>query len=555
MFGRHVLALAAFAAFASCREPTEITLEITTDVPCDAVADVAISLGTTSAQIESGPVTLETTVCDSSRQRIGTLVLVPKNVADDAVAIKVTARVKQPGDTATGPCVAPYGPSCIVARRAIRYIAHTPLHLPIELSRSCEGLPCTPDQTCDHGACRPTVECGTNGCSRADGGAPVPVVQGCGDMTALQAGAPWPMFGYCPPRLGRSPFAGPHAASPKVTSRGVLTAPGVTTSPLIAADGTVIVANNSEIVGVHPDLGPSWTANGAAITGSLGDVSIDRSGVIDSRGVLWMLSSDGAVFAVSVANGATQRIDNKYTIRAPFGAPSILPDHTIVFVVDSGMTVVGLDPITGAERWRTPAPNWPMITNGALDAEGTMFFGSVDDRLVGITAGGQGALWSNYTNTSTVSFENVTAHPGGFIWAPVQDGVYVFDPHVMDGAGAGELVPVAPGVSNGLAVGPAGTLYAGTTAGTLYAIDATTRTTKVFGTAIPTEVARTPIVGADGVVYVAVGPALYAFDPSGKQLFSVASAQAQDFDTAGAIAADGTLYVADANGTLYAIHD
>src|SRR5512137_2909405 len=88
---------------AACREPTQITLEITTDVPCDKLSDVAITTGPTTAGVEGSAITLLTSKCDKATGRIGSLVVVPSGSVDDAVAIKVTGRVMQKGDATTGP--------------------------------------------------------------------------------------------------------------------------------------------------------------------------------------------------------------------------------------------------------------------------------------------------------------------------------------------------------------------------------------------------------------------------------------------------------------------
>jgi len=65
---------------------------------------------------------------------------------------------------------------------------------------------------------------------------PPPV--GCG---GLQPGAPWPMRGYCPPHLGRSPVTGAQRASLRWA---VVTGGPVLSSPAVAADGTVYVGSS-----------------------------------------------------------------------------------------------------------------------------------------------------------------------------------------------------------------------------------------------------------------------------------------------------------------------
>ena len=49
---RKAILVVLLGSSAACREPTQITLEITTDVPCDKLSDVAITTGPTTAGVE-----------------------------------------------------------------------------------------------------------------------------------------------------------------------------------------------------------------------------------------------------------------------------------------------------------------------------------------------------------------------------------------------------------------------------------------------------------------------------------------------------------------------
>src|SRR5439155_17223345 len=135
-------------------------------------------------------------------------------------------------------CVAhAYGKGCIVARRALRYIAHASLTVPVVMRGSCDGVACDESKTCVRGQCVDATipssdSCRGAGCGEsvlgpgADGGtvdaaadgpttdAPPPLAA-C-DTTGLQQGAPWPMSGYCPARRARSPFRRP-VTKPRIT--------------------------------------------------------------------------------------------------------------------------------------------------------------------------------------------------------------------------------------------------------------------------------------------------------------------------------------------------
>jgi hypothetical protein len=45
------------------------------------------------------------------------------------------------------------GAKCIYARRSLGYIPHTALRVNVLLRASCEGVECSPDQTCKAGLC------------------------------------------------------------------------------------------------------------------------------------------------------------------------------------------------------------------------------------------------------------------------------------------------------------------------------------------------------------------------------------------------------------------
>src|SRR4051812_7437188 len=69
---------------ASCRAPTEVTLQITTDVPCTESPTAAVAVGDTPERTETRSPSAVTTACNSETGRIGALVLVPSGNNGDA---------------------------------------------------------------------------------------------------------------------------------------------------------------------------------------------------------------------------------------------------------------------------------------------------------------------------------------------------------------------------------------------------------------------------------------------------------------------------------------
>ncbi|HEY8079399.1 MAG TPA: hypothetical protein VIF62_34950 [Labilithrix sp.] len=140
-----VLALLPAAAL-DCRQATQIELEITSDEPCANVQGTTITVGRIG-EIESRPPTASATTCDSGR--IGSLVVVPSGANEDDIAIKVVAGIGQDPSL----CVPPYGRQCIVARRALRFVPHEDLQLPVRMAAACAGVSCDATQTCVEGVC------------------------------------------------------------------------------------------------------------------------------------------------------------------------------------------------------------------------------------------------------------------------------------------------------------------------------------------------------------------------------------------------------------------
>jgi hypothetical protein len=164
--GKPARALAAFLLLAApigCRAPAEAIVDITTDA-CDAKPITAVSAGFLNDIEAKAP---DTTTAQCTGDSVGSIVIVPPDGAeeDSPFAFKVVAGL---GGSLDG-CKPPdYGPQCIVARRAMRFVPNHPFHVPVRMSQACAGVKCPADQTCLDGACHSsTVDPGT--CDTAAG--------------------------------------------------------------------------------------------------------------------------------------------------------------------------------------------------------------------------------------------------------------------------------------------------------------------------------------------------------------------------------------------------
>lgn len=178
-----IVLLGALAACAfgvpACRAPTAITLEITTDVPCEKIRGTQIAVGST-ADVEGKDAAAVTPSCKNGY--VGTLVVVPSSDKSSEIGVRVVMGVDRPPEE----CPAAGYAGCIVARRALHFIPHSDLTLPIAMRQVCVGDPCDPRSTCVEGSCvSSTVPACTTRCelappdagpvdASADSGPPVP---------------------------------------------------------------------------------------------------------------------------------------------------------------------------------------------------------------------------------------------------------------------------------------------------------------------------------------------------------------------------------------------
>lgn len=127
-----------------CLDPTQMTIELDSDAPCVAGISVA----------RRGEAELSPPVAVADRCS-GTLVVFPSGETNAPIDIRVVGALGVPLEECGPPDYAPMTPGggCVVARRAIRFIEQTPLRLPISLSASCVGVPCSPATTCVDGRC------------------------------------------------------------------------------------------------------------------------------------------------------------------------------------------------------------------------------------------------------------------------------------------------------------------------------------------------------------------------------------------------------------------
>lgn len=142
---------------AGCRAPTQVTVELTTDVDCAAGVHTTLQVGSPGSDVERRSPNVDTVACHPGG-RIGSLILVPSGANDAEFAVKTVlahgdktpercARADADGESLAG---------CIVARREGKFVPHTELTLPIAMLTDCEAFVCPAGATCVHRQCMPT---------------------------------------------------------------------------------------------------------------------------------------------------------------------------------------------------------------------------------------------------------------------------------------------------------------------------------------------------------------------------------------------------------------
>jgi len=146
------IAVAPTLSAISCREPTQLKLEITSPMSCDELDTAAIDVGGDAKTLEDraldAPSAVAGCIRTNGRAEFGHIFLVPGR-SSGAVIVRAATRGTRPEQ-----CTKENGyRGCIVARRRFSYVDHATLTMTVQLDRSCIDVPCNEESTCDKGRC------------------------------------------------------------------------------------------------------------------------------------------------------------------------------------------------------------------------------------------------------------------------------------------------------------------------------------------------------------------------------------------------------------------
>ena len=286
----------------------------------------------------------------------------------------------------------------------------------------------------------------------------------------------------------------------------------------IGADGTIYVgwndrpAQTSHWYALSPQGGILWTVDVPGLT-TWGRPAIGADGTLyfgSDRG------TRGSLVAVDPGGSIRWILDDLDAINS---SPALGPDGTIH--VAGGRHVHAVDP-QGGIRWtyETPVRNF-FTSSPAVASDGAIYVGGDDGALHAIDRDGS-PRWTFKTGDLIRTAPSIGAD--GTIYVPSYDGrLYAVDP---DGSERWSVVVRRPPegfegsptqVNSPPSIGPDGAIYV--LGRGVFAInpDGSIRWHFDSGTS---GFRSTPILGADGNVYVGAGPTVTALDAQGRHLWS-----------------------------------
>jgi hypothetical protein len=127
-----------------CMEkPTEVVVQVYTDVGCDAQAAVVIG---PVGELGNRPASAVSTLCDRKTGSLGHVVMVPSGAEDAELGLEVRVKADL---GAPDECLAENEyRGCIVARRILDFIPQRTVHMRVDLRNPCINTPCDQTTSC-----------------------------------------------------------------------------------------------------------------------------------------------------------------------------------------------------------------------------------------------------------------------------------------------------------------------------------------------------------------------------------------------------------------------
>ncbi|HZU14069.1 MAG TPA: PQQ-binding-like beta-propeller repeat protein [Chloroflexota bacterium] len=366
-------------------------------------------------------------------------------------------------------------------------------------------------------------------------------------FTRAQTGPVWPSYHGNFYRDGSSTVSGPRNPLYELFSLGAPTQD----SPVVDANGIAYIGDNAGTVfALNPKDGHAkWTDQAkGAVTG----VSLSSDG-----STLYFGDNTGDVYAVHTSDGSQIWSIN---VGAPTsGAPLLNPSGTTMYEIRTPTTILAISTSNGAIQWKDPL-DYAIEGSLTLGQNGSVIYVSLygpGDVAAIPSTGQQGSSQTYFVSGQPVTSPSVDAN--GNIYVTSDQGVTTaFTP----GNGTPRWTASVPVGTNGVpppsyttpAVGN-GMVYVGNTNHYVYALNLSTGQ-QVWQQQTGGAVDGPPVVAlGNNVVYAGSEDGkIYAFDgASGSPLWS--QKVGVGIDTSPALGADGSLWAASTDGTVYRFAD
>lgn len=359
-----------------------------------------------------------------------------------------------------------------------------------------------------------------------------------GDLPVAEEQVSPRFFRGGPRHTGRSPSRGPahpmRAWSYEAGGR-------ITAQPVVAEDGTIYVGSHGHrFHAITPEGEARWTVDLHQRVWSAAAVAED--------GTVLVGSDADALFALDPRDGST-----RWRVRAggdADGPVTVAPGGAIFFAAGLHLHAVDGD---GSVRWRFQARGPFLLSGPAVDSDGTVYVGSIDDHVYAVAADGR-MRWAYRTgddvSSSPVIGDDGTLYFGSddrHLHALTRDGERRWRTH-LDGY---IRAPVALGRSGDVVVavyGPRPRVVS------VDAADGTVRWEFPVTVSESSEigVASGPLVDVDGNIYFgAHDDFLYSISREGELRWIHRTGG--DIDSAPTLTPEGLLLVGCDDGYLYAI--
>jgi len=357
----------------------------------------------------------------------------------------------------------------------------------------------------------------------------------------------WPCRGHDPGHTGQSLYQGSQTDALKWSCQ---TGGQIYSSPAIGAGGTIYIGSyDNRIYALNPeDGGQKWSYKT--------DGCVYSSPAIGSDGTIYAGSLDDSVYALNSQDGS--RKWSYQTGNRIFSSPAVGPDGKVyIGSLDSYVYALHSD---GNLKWIFKTGD-SVYSSPAIGADGIVYIGSYDYKVYAIDAQIGSLIWSYQTKDAVYSSPAIGAD--GTIYIGSLDGnVYALksqDGTVKWSYQTGGAIYSSP------AIGSDGVVYIGSLDGYVYALHGQDGSLKwKFETGA--EVYSSPAISADDTVYIgSLDGMIYALrcqDAVLKWSFQTGSqgdsgtvrAPVTGIISSPAIGVDGTVYITNSDGKIYAFN-